>query len=179
VTTPLTGYLWLEALATMPPDPFTPVPFTLYTDFVTPTPDNLWFGGNGGPNLPMTMPATDARAGRANLVWGLDANNMEYRSGTLHTVDEFGGEGLVPCVAESCEVSAALNLLGLDYTNGIPGFPFDPRDPRALLYRQSSRFFGASGFDITQSYYVAPIPEPASLLLLPPCIALLAARRRP
>ncbi len=187
VTTPLTGYIWLEAPDSMPPDPFGPaltqVPFTLYTDFVTPTPDNLWFGGdrfagNGSPNLPVTMPSADAVAvaGHASRRIGLDFYNGDYDTGTLRTVGYPGGEGLLPCLDDTCEVSAELNLVGLDYSLGGP--PFNPVDPTALLYRQNSQYFGSSGWNTTQSYYVAPVPEPVSLLLLAPCLALLVVRRR-
>ncbi len=168
VTTPLTGHIWLEAPASMPPDPFAPVPFTLYTDFVTPTPTNLWVGGNGNPNLPVTMGSADALAGGASFVSGLDANNMPYTSGSLRTVGDFGGEGLLPCVAAGCEVSAELNLVELDYGSGIPGFPLDPGDPRSLLYRQSSRFPGSGGWDTTQSYYSRPGPGAGERPASPP-----------
>jgi len=172
VTTPLTGYIWLEAPTSLPPDP---VPFTLYTDFVTPVPQNLWLGGNGGPNLPMTMPQADALGGGASFVSGLDANNVPYTSGSLRTVGDFGGEGLIPCADADCEVSAELNLVGLDVGTTLS---LNLTDPRPLLYRQNSRYPGGGGWDTTQSYYVAPVPEPVSVALVAGSLGVLWLRRR-
>src|SRR3989344_2134423 len=136
---PLTGYLWMSANRSPDlsnaGDPFnTRNVFVLYTDHVLPAPGNIWLYGNGVElNLSLTAYNLFQDGGgflRAGLRTDADNNHFEFREGSLQTHSDLGygfdSEGLVFCAAASCEISAQLNLINLDYSSGL--LTFNPND---------------------------------------------------
>ena len=147
---------------------------TLYTDAVAPTPTNLWINNATHPEmLTLGLNSADLIAGSGYLFYGLDANNTLNSTGDLQTYADTGTAGLLPCLAQGCEVRAQLNLANLRYSDsaslGLVA-SFDPVDPRALLYTQSSDYYpadaGGEAYHVTQNYFVQSVPLPASAGLL-------------
>jgi hypothetical protein len=170
---PANGYLWMSANQQYAAAEAYHI-VTLYTDAVTPAPTNLWINNNTHPEmLTLGLNSTDLIAGSGYLFFGLDATNTLNSSGDLKTYADAGFGGLLPCLAEGCNTRAQLNLTNLRYVDsgsaGLVGF-FDPTDPRALLYSQSSEYNppypDASAYSVTQRYFVQPVPVPPSAVLL-------------
>lgn len=156
------GYLWMLARSSYSATE-TAHPFTLYLDKVSPTPFSM-FGQSGDLNL--FMPTADVVAGSSYRTLGLDANNNSYSYGNL------SGDIPVPCVAETCETHAQLNLAQLTYGDfgsaGVHLVSFNAADTRSLVFNQSSYYSGIlDGYPINdvQSFYVSAVPVPGAVWL--------------
>jgi hypothetical protein len=100
-----------------------------------------------------------------------------YSAGDLEAA-----QPLLPCLADGCAVSQRLDLVRLSFAESGAELvlAFDSADPRALLYREHSRYTDPEGgFDYTRSF-LAQAPLPPAFSLFAPAVGLLAwaARRR-
>jgi len=154
--------------------------FTLYLDGVTPTPTNLWLGDSDGLDVGLSMPTADLLAGSSFFHLGLDALFLE---GDLGTHGDGGpwleGHSFVPCLADTCEVGAELNLLNMQYlqSGSIAQLILNPTDQRGLLYSQYQDYAGDDTWYVSQSYEVVPIP-PALWLFGSGLLGLVGMARR-
>lgn len=110
------------------------------------------------------MSAPDLTSGASYEIAGLDGNNQSYGSGSLQI------SGLYPCAAQGCELSAQINLIGLQYWDLGSMAVLQPftQDSRSLLFKVSDSFagLGSAGSLAEATYYVQPVPLPAGLPLL-------------
>ncbi len=157
------GYLWMLAKNNYSATE-TLHPFTLYLDKVSPTPFNMF---NQSGDISLSMTTTDLIAGNGYRTWGLDWNNNSYSYGDL------SGEVPLPCVAQTCETHAQLNLIQLMYGNfgssGIFFTSFNPGDTRGLVFTQYSYYSGLDyplgAIDDRQSFYISAVPLPGAMWL--------------
>jgi len=86
--------------------------------------------------------------------------------------------GLLVCVAEGCRAQTLLNFVyfmyQLDGNGQTASLVFDPTRSQSLLYSQSAGYYGDPAFHIEHNFHVAPVPLPASFLLLLPALGMLA-----
>ena len=155
--------------------------FTLYLDRVSPTPDNLW----GWYEHPLTkiisISTEELLAGHGN--YSIDYAN-DYASADsllLHAMPGDAGYPYLSCI--ECSVNIDFNLVGLQYLNFGPlaMLTTNSQDTRALLYSESSYQHEGSYYgSMSQSFYVATVPEPSSWAMLLAGVGLVgwAARRR-
>lgn len=156
---------------------------TVYTDMVVPQPGNLLNDSNG---LDIDIDLTNAAllSGAGFVSSGLNVDNQIDTQGNIDPQSDFGGSALFFCLAEGCGTSITLNLLYLafqDQGDGTAALTFNPDDPRSLLYQVISDYNEVpenGGFSIRQSYYVAPVPLPATAWLMLSGLAVLGARLR-
>jgi hypothetical protein len=152
---------------------------TLYLDRVTPDAEPLPRWGTPGELFPYTLELgltnSALLAGGAYRAMALDSG---YSGGDLEAA-----QPLLPCLADGCAVAQRLNLVRLTFAEvgADLRLAFNAADPRALLYREHSRYTEVDGgFDSTRSL-LAQAPLPAAFALFAPALALLGwtTRRRP
>lgn len=145
-------------------------PVTIYTDKVSPQPGNLFLGDSTGLDIDVTMTSAALLSGAGFEMVGLDDNNMDIYQANMTLQSDMGGNALVPCLAEGCLSTADLNLIYLDYvqSGNTATLQFNPGDSRKLLYGLTSKYDAApeeGGYFVSQSYYVASVPLPATMWL--------------
>lgn len=186
-TTQLSGAAWLSANAVYDLTQERHF-FTLYLDGVTPTPTNLWVFDSDGLDVGLSMPTADLLAGSSFFrLWEDQDAGGFFLEGELGTLGDQGqgfypladNHSFVPCLADTCEVGAELNLLNMQYqqSGSIAQLILDPDDQRGLLYSQYRDWAGGDTWYRSQSYEVVPVP-PAVWLFGSGFIGLLSVARR-
>ena len=145
-------------------------PITVYTDKVTPQPTNILFGDSNGLDIDIVMSNAALLSGSGFELVGLDANNMDTYQANMNLISDFGGNALVPCLAEGCLATAGLNLIYLTYLQSgtTATLQFNPSDNRGLLYQLTSDYNAdpaSGGSFLSQTYYVAAVPLPSTVWL--------------
>jgi len=144
-------------------------PVTVYTDTVSPQPNNILYDSDG-LDIDITMTNAALLSGSGFEVTGLDANNMDVYQANMNLHSDLGGDALLPCAAEGCSATADLNLIYLNYiqAGNTATLQFNPGDSRSLLYELTSGYDELpenGGYLTSQSYYVAAVPLPAAVWL--------------
>jgi hypothetical protein len=145
-------------------------PVTVYTDTVSPQPNNILFGDSNGLDIDISMTNAALSSGSGFELSALDANNIEIYQANMNLQSDMGGNALLPCAAEGCSATADLNLIYLSYvqSGSTANLQFNPGDSRSLLYELTSGYDEApenGGYFTSQSYYVAAVPIPAAAWL--------------
>lgn len=154
--------------------------FTLYLEKVSPAPD-LW-GWNEHPLTRIISISTEELlAGQGNYTLSVLDDYAEQGSLRLHALPGDAGYPHLSCV--ECSVNVDFNLVGLQYLDFGPLalLTTNPQDTRALLYSESNYQHEGSYYgSISQSFYVATVPEPSSWAMLLAGIGLVSwtARQR-
>ena len=149
--TPYSGYLWMEVPKTL--DFSNPNQFSVYTDKITPDPDNS--PDDTLSTWRFSMAAIDAVNGGAGYYNSGDdgSGSPVIERGNLSVLD-----GIFTCV--ECGIDVRLNLVGLDYSSGVAGFDF--LDNRGLLLEYADFF---DYFSDTRTFAVSAVPLPAAFWL--------------
>lgn len=145
-------------------------PVTVYTDTVSPQPNNILFGDSDGLDIDISMTNAALLSGSGFEVIGLDGNNMVVYQANMNLQSDSGGGALLPCAAEGCSATADLNLIYLSYiqAGNTATLQLNPGDSRSLLYELTSSYDELpenGGYFTSQSYYVAAVPLPAAVWL--------------
>jgi len=183
-TTHLSGSVWVSANATYDLTQERHF-FNLYLDGVTPTPTNLWVFDSDGLDVGLSMPTPDLLAGTSFFrLWEDQGAGGFFLEGELGTLGDLGqgmypladNHSFVPCLADTCEVGAKLNLLYLQYSQvgSTAVLSINEADQRGLLYSQYRSFQDNT---LSQSYGIVPIP-PAIWLFGSGLIGLIGIARR-
>jgi len=158
---------------------------TVYTDTVSPLPGNLLIGDSNGLDVDIDLSNAALLSGAGYEITGLDDQfNSIYQANMTLRDDSGYNQALLPCLDAGCGSTATLNLLYLIYLDkgdGTASLFFNSADTRALLYQITNSYdedpqYG--GFDNRQSYYVAPVPVPATLWLFVSGLLMLGSRLR-
>ena len=150
--------------------------FTLHLDQVIPLPWNLWVLDSDGLDVGLSLTTADLLDGRGffHLGENQDPPGGFFLEGELGTLGDQGqgqelypfgdNHSFLPCLADTCEVGAELNLINIAYviSGSEAALTLDLADTRKLLY---SQFIGFEGERAFQYYYVKPIPLPAAAWL--------------
>jgi hypothetical protein len=156
--------------------------FTLYLDRVSPAPDNLWAWNDHPLKKIVSISTADLLAGHSDYSMEFLNNYMEQGSLLLHALPGDPGYPYLSCI--ECSVNIDFNLVGLQYQSfqtNTAWLTTNPQDTRALLYSESSYQHEGSYYgSMSQTFYVATVPEPSSWALLLAGVGLVgwAARRR-
>jgi len=155
--------------------------FTLYLDKVSPAPDNLWAWYEHPLTKIISISTEELLAGHGSYSLSVPDNYTEQGSLRLHALPGDAGYPFLSCI--ECSVNIDFNLVGLQYLNFGPlaMLTTNPQDTRALLYSESSYQHEGSYFgSMSQTFYVAAVPEPGSWGMLLAGLGLVswAARRR-
>jgi len=167
-TTQLSGAAWVSANATYDLTQERHL-FNLYLDGVAPTPTNLWIFDSDGLDVGLSMTTTDLLAGSSFFrLWEDQSAGGFFLEGDLGTHGDLGqgmyplaeNHSFVPCLADTCEVGAKLNLLNMQYfqSGSIAQLILNLEDQRGLLYTQYRDWEGDDTWYRSQSYEVVPIP---------------------
>lgn len=163
---------------------------TVYVDTINPVPGSLLLGDSNGLDITIAM-TNDAILSGAGfrsvtfedvLIGSLGLGNMDL----IGDIVLYSDSALAPCAAEGCYATAILNLVYLNYVdqgNGTAILSFNPGDARALLYEVTLGISDPTNSGIQESsyrdsYYVAPVPLPATAWLLLSGVVLLPLRMR-
>lgn len=149
--------------------------FTLHLDQVIPLPWNLWVLDSDGLDVGLSLTTVDLLGGSGFFHLGENqAAGGFFLEGELGTLGDQGqgqelypfgdNHSFLPCLADTCEVGAELNLINIAYviSGSEAALTLDLADTRKLLY---SQFIGFEGERAFQYYYVKPIPLPAAAWL--------------
>jgi hypothetical protein len=188
-TTQLSGAAWLSANTTYDLTQERHF-FNLYLDGVTPTPTNLWVLDSDGLDVGLSMTTSDLLSGSSFFrLWEDQSAGGFFLEGDLGTHGDLGqgthlyplaeNHSFLPCLADTCEVGAKLNLLNMQYSQSesIAQLILNPEDQRGLLYTQYQDWDYDDAWYLSQSYEVIPVP-PAVWLFGSGLIGLIGLARR-
>jgi len=168
-STPYGGELWLTVQSSYDLSLDSNL-VTVYTDTVSPQPNNILFGDSNGLDIDVAMSNTALLSGSGFELGGLDANNMVIYQANMSLQSDFGGDALLPCAAEGCSATADLNLIYINYvqSGNTATLQINPGDSRSLLYELTSGYDESpenGGYFTSQAYYVAAVPLPPAVWL--------------